>query len=94
MKQGRITKIVLAIIFAGLVVSPLVIKRLSSGRDSGSVKLNAKEALADFQKRRPDITSLARIWQTNPNFTATPEYVALRVKTFDVGLSRAGLPEQ
>jgi hypothetical protein len=46
MKQGRITKIVLAVIFAGLVVSPLVIKRISSGRDSGSAKLIAKEALA------------------------------------------------
>jgi enediyne biosynthesis protein E4 len=46
MKQGRITKIVLAVIFAGLVVSPLVIKRISSGRDSGSAKLDAKEALA------------------------------------------------
>src|SRR6202166_2433826 len=46
MKQGRITKIVLAVIFAGLVVSPLMIKRISSGRDSGSAKLIAKEALA------------------------------------------------
>jgi hypothetical protein len=46
MKQGRITKIVLAVIFAGLVVSPLVIKRISSGRDSGSAKLDAKVALA------------------------------------------------
>jgi enediyne biosynthesis protein E4 len=46
MKPSRITKIVLAVIFAGLVVSPLVIKRISSGRDSGSAKLIAKEALA------------------------------------------------
>jgi hypothetical protein len=46
MKQGRITKLVLAVIFAGLVISPLVIKRISSARDSGSVKLDAKEALA------------------------------------------------
>jgi hypothetical protein len=46
MKQGQITRIVLAVIFAGLVVSPLVIKRFSSGRNSVPVKLDSKEALA------------------------------------------------
>ena len=46
MKQGQITRIVLAVIFAGLVISPLVIKRFSSGRNSVPVKLDSKEALA------------------------------------------------
>jgi adenylate cyclase len=38
--------------------------------------------------------SFARINATWPNWNASPQYVALREKTIDVGLRRAGVPEE
>jgi TolB-like protein/Tfp pilus assembly protein PilF len=55
---------------------------------------SAKLELAAYQKMRPDITSLAAVKRANPNLSASPEYEALRAKTIDVGLRRAGLPDQ
>jgi tetratricopeptide (TPR) repeat protein len=51
----------------------------------------AKAALSAFQKLRPEITSLARLKADSPS---TPQFAALAEKTLDVGLRRAGLPEE
>lgn len=53
----------------------------------------AKVALADGIKLRPEINSLAQ-WRTHAPWNTNSEYWALREKTFNVGLRRAGLPEE
>ena len=40
---------------------------------------------------QPSFAQFSRIW---PNWNVSPEYVALRQKTIDVGFRRAGLPEE
>jgi hypothetical protein len=54
----------------------------------------AKAALAESLKLEPERNSLARLGATGPNWNASPQFVALREKTVDVGLRRAGLPEE
>jgi adenylate cyclase len=49
----------------------------------------ARIALADGIKLKPEIKSLAT-WQNRP-WERNPQYLALRTKTVDVGLHRAGL---
>jgi adenylate cyclase len=50
------------------------------------------EAAANSKSGRPpSFAGFNALW---PNWNASPEYVALRQKTIDVGLRRAGLPEQ
>jgi TolB-like protein/DNA-binding winged helix-turn-helix (wHTH) protein/predicted ATPase/class 3 adenylate cyclase len=51
----------------------------------------AKAALADGIKLRPEINSLAQ-WRTLAPWNTNPQYWALREKTLNVGLCRAGLP--
>jgi enediyne biosynthesis protein E4 len=46
MTRRLAARIVLAIVFAGLVVSPRIIKRLATGREDGTTRLNAQTALA------------------------------------------------
>jgi adenylate cyclase len=52
----------------------------------------ARTALAEAIKLKPDIDSLARFAAQSP-FT-NPDYMALRAKTLYVGLRKAGLPEE
>jgi tetratricopeptide (TPR) repeat protein len=52
----------------------------------------AKLALAEATKLNPAITSLARLRDQNP-WLANPRYWALQDETLNVGLRRAGLPE-
>jgi adenylate cyclase len=54
----------------------------------------AKVALAEALKLRPASNSFARLRATLPNWNASSQFVALREKTFDVGLRRAGMPEE
>jgi adenylate cyclase len=49
------------------------------------------DATAIAKNGPPSFTVFNALW---PNWNASPEYVALRQKTIDVGLRRAGLPEQ
>jgi TolB-like protein/DNA-binding winged helix-turn-helix (wHTH) protein/class 3 adenylate cyclase/predicted ATPase len=51
----------------------------------------AKAALTDAIKLRPEINSLAQ-WRTLAPWNTNPQYWALREKTLNVGLRRAGLP--
>jgi hypothetical protein len=49
--------------------------------------------LAESIKLKPEVNSLAQIgtqilWETNP------EYLAFRAKTLDIGLRRAGFPDE
>jgi tetratricopeptide (TPR) repeat protein len=53
----------------------------------------ARSALAESIARKPAIQSLARMRVENPWLT-NPQYWALQEKTLNVGLSRAGLPDQ
>ena len=53
----------------------------------------AKSALAESIRLKPAIKSLARMRAEN-RWLADPRYQALQVKTLDVGLRRAGLPDQ
>jgi adenylate cyclase len=53
----------------------------------------AKAVLAESLKVRPDWNSLAQLAKA-PNWNASPQFVALREKTVDVGLRRAGLPAE
>jgi tetratricopeptide (TPR) repeat protein len=54
----------------------------------------AKAALAESLKLRPEWNSLAKLSANAPNSNASPQFVALREKTVDVGLRRAGLPDE
>jgi hypothetical protein len=53
----------------------------------------ARTTLAESLRVRPEWNSLARLAKL-PNWNASPQYVALREKTIDVGLRRAGLPDE
>jgi hypothetical protein len=45
-KQGIVARIVLAVVFAGLVLSPLIIKRFAARHDETKAKLDLQTALA------------------------------------------------
>jgi TolB-like protein/DNA-binding winged helix-turn-helix (wHTH) protein/Tfp pilus assembly protein PilF len=51
----------------------------------------ARAALAEAIKLKPDINSMAR-WGARG--TGNPQYSALRTRTVDIGLRRAGMPEE
>jgi predicted Zn-dependent protease len=53
----------------------------------------AKSALADSIRLRPAVKSLARMRAEN-RWLSDPRYQALQVKTLNVGLGRAGFPDQ
>jgi enediyne biosynthesis protein E4 len=46
MKPGPVAKIILAVVFAGLILSPLIIKRYAAGRADARTKLDIQTALA------------------------------------------------
>jgi tetratricopeptide (TPR) repeat protein len=53
----------------------------------------AKSALSESIRLKPAIKSLARIRAEN-RWLTDPRYEALQAKTLDVGLQRAGFPDQ
>ena len=53
----------------------------------------ARAALAEGVKLRPELNSLAR-FRAFRRSSHTPEYLRLREKTIEVGLRRAGMPEE
>jgi adenylate cyclase len=53
----------------------------------------ARTALADALKLKPEVNSLARLRASLPS-TISPQYLALREETLVVGLRRAGFPEE
>jgi hypothetical protein len=55
--------------------------------------LDARAALAEGIKLKPEINSLAA-WHTYRSWEANPQYLALRAKTLDVGLRSIGFPEE
>jgi TolB-like protein/Tfp pilus assembly protein PilF len=54
----------------------------------------AKAVLAEALKVRPDYNSLAQLRARIENWDASPAFTALREKTIDVGLRRAGMPDE
>ena len=54
----------------------------------------AQATLAEALKLKPEWNSLARLRATFSNWNASPQYAALREKTVDVGLRRAGMPDE
>jgi tetratricopeptide (TPR) repeat protein len=53
----------------------------------------ARTALAEMTRIKPELTSLKQIRIHYP-WGINPEHLALRVKTIDLGLRRAGLPDE
>jgi hypothetical protein len=51
----------------------------------------AKATLGELHKLRPEFNSFAGL---RANVRASPQYAALAAKTVDLGLRRAGLPEE
>jgi adenylate cyclase len=51
----------------------------------------AKAELAEAKRLKPDVDPLAR-WRTYEPWITNPEYRAMREKTLDIGLRRAGFP--
>ena len=51
----------------------------------------ARAALAEGIRLKPEVDSLAA-WHTYRPWETNPQYLALRTKTLDVGLHRAGFP--
>ena len=49
--------------------------------------------LAEAKRLKPEVDSLAR-WQTYEPGITNPEYRALRDRTLNLGLRRAGFPEE
>jgi TolB-like protein/Tfp pilus assembly protein PilF len=54
----------------------------------------ARAALAESLKLKPEYSSFAQMRANAPNWDASPQFVALREKTVDVGLRRAGFPDE
>jgi len=54
----------------------------------------AKAALAEALKLKPQVNSFAKVRAAFPDTSNNPRAVALAEKTFDVGLRRAGLPDK
>jgi adenylate cyclase len=54
----------------------------------------ARVALAESRKLKPEYSSFAQMRANAPNWDASPQFVALREKTVDVGLRRAGFPDE
>jgi adenylate cyclase len=54
----------------------------------------AKAALAEALKLKPEPNSLARLRASRPAWANGPQYSALVEKTLDVGLRRAGMPDE
>jgi tetratricopeptide (TPR) repeat protein len=54
---------------------------------------DAKPALAEAIKLRPELNSLARL-RASRSWTSNPQYAALAEKTLHAGLRRAGLPDE
>jgi adenylate cyclase len=54
----------------------------------------ARAALAESRKLKPEYSSFAQMRANAPNWDASPQFVALREKTVDVGLRRAGFPDE
>jgi TolB-like protein len=54
----------------------------------------AKATLGESLKLSPELNSMARLRASFPPFATNPQHVALREKTADVGLRRAGMPEE
>jgi adenylate cyclase len=53
----------------------------------------AKSAIAHAIELKPEISSIAQ-FREHTNYTADPAYWALREKTVNVGLRRAGFPDE
>jgi adenylate cyclase len=53
----------------------------------------ARSALGEAIKLKPEVNSLAQ-WRANQPYIATPPYWALRETTLNVGLRRAGFPDE
>jgi adenylate cyclase len=54
----------------------------------------AKAALAEILKLKPQLNSLAKIRAAFPEYWSNPRGAALGEKTTELGLRRAGLPEE
>jgi adenylate cyclase len=54
----------------------------------------AKAALAESLKLKPEYNSLARLGAALLTWNASPQFVTLRENTIDVGLRRAGMPDE
>ena len=54
----------------------------------------AKAALAELFKLKPDLSSLAKVRAHWQGIYRNPQFIALAAKTQDIGLRRAGLPEE
>jgi adenylate cyclase len=52
-----------------------------------------RTALDEFLKLKPEMNSLAKMRANFPASYGNPEFVAVAEKTVDLGLRRAGLPE-
>ena len=50
--------------------------------------------LEEFLELKPEWNSLARIRAAFPSYYGNPQFQALAEKTVDLGLRRAGLPEE
>jgi adenylate cyclase len=53
----------------------------------------ARTALAEALRLKPEVNSLARYRASTP-WIANPQHWALREKTLNIGLRRAGLPDE
>jgi len=54
----------------------------------------ASSVLAESFKLKPEIRSMAQLRASYPAFQHNPQYVALRERTMEAGLRRAGLPNE
>lgn len=54
----------------------------------------AKAALAEFLALKPQLRSLADVRRHSQNWSNSPPYAALTAKTLDIGLRRAGMPDE
>ena len=54
----------------------------------------ASAVLAESLKLKPEIRSMAQLRANYPAFHHDPQYVALRERTMEAGLRRAGLADE
>jgi hypothetical protein len=89
MKPGLITRVVTAIIFVGLLATPLIIKRVSAHREAAQAKLDESQALARYGFHLQEVSQSAGIHFVHQAPTLDPKLKGIMPEVASMGASVA-----
>jgi enediyne biosynthesis protein E4 len=87
MKASRTTRIILAIIFFGLLAIPLVVKRVSAAREQAQAKLDESQALARYGFHLQEVSQQSGIQFTHQAPTLDPKLQGIMPEVASMGAS-------